>query len=145
MRYLYTRFLNLAHWMKMSYDGGMVTVHHSCQFSSTLTWIIVFKRFSSNSKGFPEHAVSLMSKRSSLKRENHFLAVLSPMALSQTRRKCFWSPPLLSLLYWTQREEYVVNVPISSFGTPFSLSSNDKTSICKLKHNNELQIKNGNR
>ena len=33
-------FFNLAHCMKM-HDAGMVTVHHICQFSSTLTWIIV--------------------------------------------------------------------------------------------------------
>ena len=31
-----TRFLHLAHLMKMSHDGGTVTVHHISQFSSTL-------------------------------------------------------------------------------------------------------------
>ena len=41
MRYPYTRFFNFAHLMNMSHDGGIVTVHHICQFSSTLTWIIV--------------------------------------------------------------------------------------------------------
>ena len=30
-----------AHWMQMSHDSGMVTVHHICQFSSALAWIIV--------------------------------------------------------------------------------------------------------
>ena len=44
-------------------------------------WINVFKRSSSNPEGLPERGVSLMTKRSSLKRENHFLAVLSPMTL----------------------------------------------------------------
>ena len=43
-------------------------------------WINVFKRSSSNSEGLPERGVSLMSKRSSLKRENYFHAVLSPLA-----------------------------------------------------------------
>ena len=33
----------------MSYDSGMVTVHHICQFSSSLTWINVFKQSSSKS------------------------------------------------------------------------------------------------
>ena len=36
-----------------------------------------------------------------------------------TRCKCFWPPPLLSLLYWNS-EEYVGNVPIFPLGTPFS-------------------------
>ena len=40
-----------------------------------------FKRSSSNPEGLPERGVSLMSKRSSLKRENYFLAVLSPLSL----------------------------------------------------------------
>ena len=31
-------------------------------------------------EGLPERGVSLMSKRSSLKRENHFLSMLAPMA-----------------------------------------------------------------
>ena len=31
----------LFHWMKMSHDGAMATINHICQFSSTLTWIIV--------------------------------------------------------------------------------------------------------
>ena len=45
-------------------------------------WINVFKRSSSNLEGLPERGVSLMAKRSSLKRENHFFAVLSLKALS---------------------------------------------------------------
>ena len=32
---------NDADRMLKSYVGGMVTVHHICQFSSTLTWIMV--------------------------------------------------------------------------------------------------------
>ena len=45
-------------------------------------WINVFKRSFSNPEGLPERGVSLMSKLSSLKRENHFIVMLSPMALS---------------------------------------------------------------
>ena len=45
-------------------------------------WINMFKRSSSNPEVLPERGVSLISKRFSLKRENHFLAVFSPMALS---------------------------------------------------------------
>ena len=37
-----------------------------------------------------------------------------------TRHKCFWPRPLLSPLYWTPKEEYVGNDPISPLGTPFS-------------------------
>ena len=44
-------------------------------------WINVSKRSSSNPEGLPERGVSLMSKRSSLKRENPFLAVLFSMAI----------------------------------------------------------------
>ena len=40
-------------------------------------WINVFKRSSSNPEGLPEHGESLMPKRPSLQRENHFIAVLS--------------------------------------------------------------------
>ena len=35
-------------------------------------WINVFKRYLSNPEGLPEREMSLMSKRFSLKRENHF-------------------------------------------------------------------------
>ena len=150
MQYPYTWFFNLANWMQMSHDGGMVTVHHIFHFSSTLTWINVFKWSSTNTEGLPEPGVSIISKQSSLKQENNFLAMLSlQWHCLHTWHKCFWPPTLLLPLYWTQREEYVGNVPISPLSTPFlasqfhSLSSNDKTSICKLKHNNiELQIKN---
>ena len=38
-------------------------------------WINVLTWSSSNPEGLPEHGVSLMSKRSSLKRENYFLAL----------------------------------------------------------------------
>ena len=52
-------------------------------------WINVFKRSSSNPEGLPERGVSLMSKRSSLTRENHFHAVVSPMALSPYMAQMF--------------------------------------------------------
>ena len=45
-------------------------------------WVKMFKRSSSKPEGLSEYGVSLKSKRSSLKRKNHFAAVLSPMALS---------------------------------------------------------------
>ena len=44
--------------------------------------INVFKRSSWNPEVLPGRGVSLMSKWSSLKRENHFLDVISPMTLS---------------------------------------------------------------
>ena len=126
MQYPYTQFFNLVHWMQMSQDGGMVTVHHICQFSSTLTWslwINVFKWSSSKPKDLPEYRVSVMSKWSSFKRENHFLAVLSPIACPHTRRKCFWPLPLLLPLCWSQGEEYIGNVSISPLGTSFLASA----------------------
>ena len=86
-------------------------------------WFNVFKPSSSNPESLPELGESLMSKRSSLKGENHFLAVLSPMALSPYMVKCFWPPPSLLSLYWTQREEYVGNVPTSPHDTPFLAST----------------------
>ena len=54
-------------------------------------WINVFQRSSSNPEGFPERAVSLMSKRYSFKRENFFLAVLVPIhgANVSGRLRCF--------------------------------------------------------
>ena len=52
--------LNFAYGMQMLQDGGMVTVHHICQFFSTL-----FKQSSSNPKDFPERGMSLISQRSS--------------------------------------------------------------------------------
>ena len=83
--YPYSSFFNFDHWMQISHDNVMITVHHIFQFSNTLTWIImsiyVFKR-PSNHEALPERGESLMSKRSSLKREHHFLAVLSPIKLS---------------------------------------------------------------
>ena len=91
-------------------------------------WINVFKLSSSNPKGLPECGVSLMSKQSSLKQENHFLAVLSPMALTPYTVQIFLATRLLSSLYWTQREEYVGNVPISPLGTSFS-SVHDSTRL----------------
>ena len=85
-------------------------------------WIHVFKWSTSNPKGLPEQGVSLMSKRSPLKQENHFLAMLSPITLSHTWCKCIWLPLLLSPLYWTQREEYVGNIPFLHMALHFLAS-----------------------
>ena len=98
----------------------------------------------------PERRVTLMSKRSSWKRENHYPAVLSLMALSPTRRKCFWPPALFSSRYWTQREEYFGNVPVFPRGTPFSSIHGSTLQMTKLQYVNssttiDLQIKNDNR
>ena len=98
---------------------------HICQFSSSLhwhgsLWINAFKLSSSNPEGLPKRGVSLMSKRSSLNEKTFFLPSSPRWHCPQTRRKCFWLPPLLSPFYWTQREENVGNVPISPLGTQFS-------------------------
>ena len=91
----------------------------------------------------PKVFLSLMSKRSSLKREKHFLAVLSPTASSPYTAQMFLAAsaafaPLLN-------SERRICQKCSNFFTwhatfkrsrLHSLSSNDKTSICKLKHNN---------
>ena len=82
-------------------------------------WINVLKRSSSNPEGLPERGESLMPKRSSLNEETIFLPCSLRWHCPHTRRKCFWSPPLLSPLYCTQREEYVGNVPISPLDTSF--------------------------
>ena len=126
--------------------------------SSRVHWrwslrINVFKRSSSNPESFPDRGVSLMSKRSSWKRENHFPDVLFPVALSPYIAQIgyFWPTSQLSPLYWTHWEKYVGNFPISPLGTPFSsvhglhsLSSNDRISICKLKRNKWNSNKNDN-
>ena len=129
----------------MSHYGGMVTVHHVCQFSSrpTLTWINVFKPSSSYPEGLPERWVSLMSKRSSLKRENKFLAVLYPVALSPYMTLTFMAASA-SFLPLSNLKRRICR-KCSNFSTCHSISSvhgsthylqNDKISICKLKHNN---------
>ena len=59
----------------------------------------MFERSSSNPEGLPEREMSLMSKLSSLKRENKFLAMLSPIALSPYTAKVFLATSLLSLSY----------------------------------------------
>ena len=112
-------------------------------------WINVFKQSSSNPKVLPERGVSLMSKWSSLKWENHFLLCSLQWHCPHIWRKCFW---LLLPLYWTQREEYVRNIPICPIGTPFSSvhSSTHYLQITKLQYVNssttiELHIKNDNR
>ena len=65
MRYPYIRFFNPAHWMQMLHDDGIVSAHHSCQYSRVRwcgsLWINVFKWSSSNPVSLPEHGVSLMS------------------------------------------------------------------------------------
>ena len=68
-------------------------------------WINVFERYSSNSEGLPERGVSLMSKRSSLKRENHFRALLSSMALSPYKAKTFVPASSSFAPQWTQKEK----------------------------------------
>ena len=83
-------------------------------------WINEFKRSSSKPEVLPESGVSLMSKRSSLKQENNFLAVLSPMALSPYTAHMFLVASAAFAPYWTQREEYVANVPIYPTDTIFS-------------------------
>ena len=104
-------------------------------------WINVFKRSSSNPEDLPEPGVSLTSKRSSLKRKNHFLACPLRWHCPHTQHKCLWPPPLLSPLYWTQREEYVGNVPISPPGTLFSSvhGSTYYLQMTKFQYVNEAQ------
>ena len=113
--------------------------------------INVFKRCSSNPEGLPECGVSLMSKRSFLKRENHFLAVLSQMALSPYTAQMFLatSAAFTPLLYSKRR----IYQKCSNFslGTPFSSvhSSTHYLQMTKLQYVNssttiELQIKNDN-
>ena len=76
-------------------------------------WINVFKKSSWNPEGLPKRGVSLMTKRSTLKRKKIFLPCSLRWHCPQIRRKYFWCPPLLSPHYWIQREEFVGNVPIS--------------------------------
>ena len=98
-------------------------------------WINVFKRFSSNPENLPERGVSLMSKRSSLKRENYFLTLLSPLSLSSYTAQIF----LIAFAAFTTHSRRRKYRRCSNFSTwrpqLHSLSSNDRTSICRLKHN----------
>ena len=101
---------------------------------------------------FLERGVLLMSKWTSFKRKNYFLPCSLRWHCPHTRCKCFWPPPLLSPLYWTQREQYVRNVPISPIGIPFYSvhGSTHHLQMTKLQYVNscrtvELQIKNYNR
>ena len=132
--------------MQMPYDGGMVIVHHICQFSSTLTWIIVdnvFKRSSSNPEGLPERGVSLMSKRSFLKGEKHFFcrAVSDGIAPIHSanisgRLRCFRpSIELKEKNMWKMFQILHLELHFLASTAP-SLSPNDKTSIFLLKRNN---------
>ena len=128
--------------------------HSSSHASFRVHWrgslsINVFKRSSLNLEVF---GVLLMSRRSSLQRENHFLTVLSPMVLSLYMAKMFLDHALLSPSYWTQRKEYVGNVPNFPLGTPFSSlhGSTHYLQMTKSQYVNSrtiilLQIKNGNR
>ena len=101
---------NVARWWNV----------HICQYSNTLTWINVFKRSSSNPESLPERGVSLISKRSSSKWENHFLAVLSPMALYPYTTPQMFLTASAAFAPLFNSEEYVGNVQISPLGTPFS-------------------------
>ena len=141
--------------MQMLHDGGMVTVYHICQFSSTLKWksfsLMCLNEFHQIPEGLPEHRVSLMSKLSSLKRENHFLAVFSPMALFPYMAQIFLAVSAAFAPLLNSREEYVGNVPVSPLGTPFYSvhGSTHYLEMTKLQYVNsststELQIKNDN-
>ena len=82
-------FFNLSHSMQMTHDGVMATVHliaSSREHWLGSFWINICKRSSSNLEGPLERGVS---KLSFFKRENHFLAVLSPMVLSPCRAQRF--------------------------------------------------------
>ena len=103
-------------------------------------WINAFKWSSSNPEDLPERGVSLMSKRQTI-----LLSCSLRWHYPHVRRKCFW---LLSPLYWTQRDDYVGNVPISPLGTSFSSvhGSTHCLQITKFQYVNsstktELQIK----
>ena len=52
-------------------------------------------------------------------RKSFSCRALSGWHCPYTRRKCFWPPPMLSPLYWTQREKYVGDILIYPLGTPF--------------------------
>ena len=100
-------------------------------------WINVFNRSSSNPEGLPEHETSLMSKWSFLKWEPFSFHALSD-GIVPIHDKCFWT---LSPLYLISKKR--ICQKCSNFSTwhsifyhPWlhSLSSNDKTSICKLKY-----------
>ena len=107
-----------------------------------------FKWSSSNPEDLPERGVSLMSKRTYLKRENHFLAVLSPMALSPYTAQMFLAASaLLNSKRRICRKCSNFSTWHSIFYRPqlHSLCSNDKISICKLKQNKWTSNKNDNR
>ena len=146
----YTQFLNLAHWMQMSHDGGMVTVHHICQFSSSLTWIIVdyvLNDLHQTPKVFLNVECHLCQNDPPQNKKTIFLLCSLWWHCPHTWYKCFWLGLLLVPLCWTQREEYVGNVPISPFSSVHS--STHYLQMTKLQYVNssttiELQIKNGN-
>ena len=116
-------------------------------------WINVFKLSTSNPESLPERGVSLTGKLSSLKRENHFLAVLSPMALSPYAAQMFLaaSAVFAPLLYSKRR----ICQKCSNFSTwlsPFSsvYGSTHYRQMTKLQYVTsstitELQTKNYNR
>ena len=100
---------------------------------------LMFKRSSSNPEGLPGCGVSLMSKLSFSKRENHFYAVLSQMALPITTQMFLAaSAAFVPLLNSKRRSEMF---QFLHFELHFLASTAPLTIfkwqnfICKLKHN----------
>ena len=90
MWYPYTWFLTLPIECKCHMEWSQFITFAS----SRVHWrgwlcINVSMRPSTNLEGLSKREVSLMSKRSSLKRENHFHAILSPIALSPYTAQMF--------------------------------------------------------
>ena len=115
-------------------------------------WINVFKRSTWNPRRSSWTWSVTKSKRSSLKSENHFLAVFSPLPLSPYTAQMFLAASAAFIPLWTQRAECVRKVPISPLGTPFSSThcSTHYLQMAKLQYVNssttiELQIKIDNR
>ena len=74
-------------------------------------WINVLTMFIKPRKSFLSWSVTNV-KTILLKTRKQFLSCSLWWHCPHTRRKCFWPPPLLSPLCWTQKEEYVGNVPM---------------------------------
>ena len=99
------------------------------------------------------HKISgcLMSKQSSLKRENHFLSVLSPMALSPYSAQMFLAAPAAFALLLNSKRRICRKCSNFSIGAPFSsvYGTTRYLQLTKLQYVNssitiELQIKNDN-
>ena len=101
---------NVARW----WNGHSSRVH----WRGSL-WINMFKRSSSNPEGLAERGVSLLSKRSFLKRENHFLVMVSPMALSPYTAQMFVVIAAFAPLLNSKRR-ICWKCSFSPLGTPFS-------------------------